>query len=369
MSNRRRGTKRRSPPGATSRPPLDFSRNVTIKEIAAIAGVSQSTVSRVLNSANFVVPIAEKTRARVLEVAKEAGYRPNPLARGLRGATTGLLGLIVREIVDPFFAAMIEAITKEARRNGYNVVLGYAQSSAHEALQLKTVLETRHCDAIIILGDVKEELGHIAHLASRNRPVVALCQGSRLPEIPTVNCDNRLGATMALEYLYTLGHRRIAFIDAGWLGDIQERRVAYFQFMQEHALPVHDGLHQLTSNDPAGGSAAFQSLQRVPTPPTAIFASTDAIAIGILKAAALAAIKIPDRLSVIGFDDIAFAGFVVPSLTTVRQPVQEMGHLAVQQVLQLLRDPKTSPEHLRLVKPELVVRDSCSVASAPMPSV
>ena len=121
-------------------------RIVTMQDIARQSGVSQSTVSRVLNDAATTVPIAAVTRERVLEAADRLGYRPNPLARGLRGAKTMLLGVIVREISDPFFATAVEAVSVRARERGYNVVLGSAHSEAHEAIQLHAVLETRHCD-------------------------------------------------------------------------------------------------------------------------------------------------------------------------------------------------------------------------------
>ncbi|HEY7132260.1 MAG TPA: LacI family DNA-binding transcriptional regulator, partial [Candidatus Limnocylindrales bacterium] len=136
----------------------DGRRKVTrMRDIAAMAGVSQSTVSRVLNDAPTRVPIAPETRARVILAARELGYRPNPLARGLRGASTMLLGAVVRDITDPFFAGAVEALSVEAVSHGYNVVLGQAHGRADEALALTTVLETRHCDAIILLGDVQNQ--------------------------------------------------------------------------------------------------------------------------------------------------------------------------------------------------------------------
>jgi len=120
----------------------------TMQDIADAAGVSQSTVSRVLTGAPNAIPINPATRERILEVARTMHYRPNPLARGLRGARTMLLGVIVREITDPFFAGAVDAISTEANRRGYNVVLGHAHSKTDEAIALRAVLETRHCDAI-----------------------------------------------------------------------------------------------------------------------------------------------------------------------------------------------------------------------------
>ena len=153
-------------------------RIVTMQDIARESGVSQSTVSRVLNDAATTVPIAAVTRERVLEAADRLGYRPNPLARGLRGAKTMLLGIIVREISDPFFATAVEAVSVRARERGYNVVLGSAHSEAHEAIELHAVLETRHCDGIIVLGDMRDQPRLLDDLAASKVPVVALWTGS-----------------------------------------------------------------------------------------------------------------------------------------------------------------------------------------------
>ena len=140
--------------------------------------MSQSTVSRVLNGTPTAVPIAEATRERVLAVAQDLGYRPNPLARGLRGASTMLLGVIVRDITDPFFAGAIEAVTVEASRRGYNVVLGHAHARPTRRSRCGRVLEARHCDAIVLLGDMGDQPRLIEDLAGA-LPVVALWQGSR----------------------------------------------------------------------------------------------------------------------------------------------------------------------------------------------
>src|SRR5688572_10454898 len=176
-------------------------RLTTMRDIAELAGVSQSTVSRVLNDAPTRVPIAPETRERVLLAARQLGYRPNPLARGLRGAPTMLLGAVVRDITDPFFAGAIEALSVEAMARGYNVVLGHAHGRADEALALTAVLETRHCDAIVLLGDMQDQPRLLADLKDSIVPVVALWQGSSPLAVPTVDVDNRAGVRAALEHL------------------------------------------------------------------------------------------------------------------------------------------------------------------------
>jgi DNA-binding LacI/PurR family transcriptional regulator len=331
----------------------------SMKQIARVVGVSQSTVSRVLNGANSRVPIAAETRRRVLETARNMGYRPNPLARGLRGSGTALLGLIVREISDPFFARAIEVITGRARGHGYNIVLCHAQSSAHEALVLAGVLETRHTDGIILLGDLHYATEVWTELVEGPLPVVTLCGGGRSPGTPTINTDNGLGVRMALDYLWDLGHRRIGYFDGGWLGDVAERREAYFGFLAEHQIELLDGYHQAAENDIGAGQEAFARILRLPDPPTAILCATDQVALGALAGALRAGVKVPSEISIVGFDDISLAQFSVPPLTTIRQPLDELAKRAVDEVVGIIRGEKEAVAEIKYLRPELVVRASC----------
>jgi DNA-binding LacI/PurR family transcriptional regulator len=328
---------------------------VTMRDIARATGLSQSTVSRVLNRTPTVVPIADATRERVLAVAKNLGYRPNPLARGLRGASTMLLGVIVRDITDPFFAGAIEAVTVEASGRGYNVVLGHAHARADEAIALWGVLEARPCDAILLLGDMGDQPKLIEDLAGTRVPVVALWQGSRPTAIASVSVDNRAGIHAVLQHIAGLGHRRIAYAGARQLGDIKEREDAYVDFMARLGEPARDGYIDHRSNDFAGGVAALQQLLGLPEPPTAVVTSTDVLAIGALHAAHARGLRVPADISIAGFDDIPVAAVTVPALTTARMPVREMVAMAVQMVL---GDSPLDPTRPTMLRPSLMVRAS-----------
>jgi len=329
---------------------------VTMRDVAEATGVSQSTVSRVLTGAATTVPIAAETRERVIEAAARLGYRPNPLARGLRGARTMLLGVIVREITDPFFAGAIEAVSIEASQRGYNVVLGHAHGHAHEAIELWGVLEARHCDAIVLLGDMRDQPRLIEDLRGASIPVVALWQGSRSADIPSVDVDNHAGIRAVLGHLAGLGHRRIAFIGGRRLGDIQDREDAYRGFMAERG---DESIVQYAANDLEGGGEALSRLLDLPQPPTAVVASTDVLALGALHAAYERGLRVPDDLSVTGFDDIPFASASIPALTTVRMPVREMVAAGVRLVIDEPPVPGMAerPPH-PLLTPSLVVRAS-----------
>jgi DNA-binding LacI/PurR family transcriptional regulator len=305
-------------------------QTVTMQDIAEVSGVSQSTVSRVLNDSLTSVPIATETRQRVIEAAERLGYRPNPLARGLRGAKTMLIGLIVRDIADLFFTTAVEAVSLSARDRNYNVVLGSAHSRADEAIALRSVLETRHCDGIVLLGDMRDQPPLLEDLAASNVPVVALWQGTPLPAIPTINIDNWGGIQSAVDHLAGLGHRRFGFIGGYPHGDILERQAAFVGRMTELDVAAADVSVDATQNTPASGADAFRRLMELPVRPTAIVTATDQVAIGALHAAHALGIDIPGELSIIGFDDIPMSEFTAPPLSTVSQPLSEMAGLAVE---------------------------------------
>lgn len=328
-----------------------------MKQVATRVGVAQSTVSRILNGVEGRVPVTAATRERVMEAVRELGYRPHPLARGLRGAGTSLVGLIVREIADPFFAAAIEAVTGEARRHGYQLVLGHAESRAGAVLALSEILEMRHCDGLLVLGDVAEGPRLWEELRRDSRAVVGVSQGARSPGVPTVNVDNRRGVELILGHLHDLGHRRIAFVDAGWGGDVAERRRAYLDFLAARGLAAEPEYVQAGTNAPSSGEASLHALLGLARPPTAILCATDQVAMGALAAAAARGLSVPRDLSVAGFDDIPIARYAIPALTTVRQPVQEIMSVALRLLLELVANGRATPG-VRLIDPELVVRAS-----------
>lgn len=328
-----------------------------MRDIARSVGVSQTTVSRVLSGTDGQISIAAETRNRVLTEASRLGYRPNPLARGLRGARTMLLGLIVREITDPFFAVAVEAISGEARKRGYNIVLGTAHSQAEEAIELHAVLETRHCDALVMIGDMRDQPRMLEDLSRAHVPVVAMWQGSELPGVPTVNVDNRAGIRAVLDHLSELGHRRIALIGGQPFAAIHERRTAYVDWMAGASAPIPEQYIQLVLNDPSGAEAALDALMSLEAPPTAIVCTTDLLAIGVLHGAAEQGIRIPQDLSVTGFDDLPVSEHLVPALTTLRMPIRDMAARAVGIAI---GDAEVA-EAVEVMQPTLIVRRSTGV--------
>jgi DNA-binding LacI/PurR family transcriptional regulator len=338
-----------------------------MNDVAAAAGVAQSTVSRVLNEIPTQTPVSPQTRERVRAVATALGYRPHPIARALRGAPMMLLGAVVRDITDPFFAAAIEALSIEAKERGYSVVLGHARAKADEALALTAVLEARQCDAIVLLGDFRGERRLVEDLRSSQIRVVGLWHGTvrgGSRPFPTVGVDNRAGVRAVMEHLGELGHERIAFVGEA-VGDMRERQAAYSEYLKDTGMAAPAEYVRLVPNSTAGGGAALTALLAQEPRPSAIVAGTDTLAMGLIHAAYEHRITVPDELSVAGFDDIALASATVPALTTVRMPIAEIVAAGVE-----LAVGEASGDGGRTIfQPRLIVRGSTAAAAAVSASV
>ncbi len=338
---------------------------IRMRDIADASGVSQSTVSRVLNNAPSKVPIAEETRTRVLATARDLGYRPNPLARGLRGAPTMLIGVVVRDFSDPFNASAIEALAVEAMTRNYNIVLGHAHGQTGERLPLSAVLEIRHCDAVILLSDMQDQPRLLADLRASVVPVVALWQGASPLQFPTVDVDDRAGILAGVQHLFGLGHRRIGFVSGHLPGDNTKREDAYLEAMHDCVGTIPDGWVQRVPNSLEGGESALRALLSMPGAPTAVVTATDLVAVGVLHAAYTMGRTVPTELSVVGFDDLVLAAHTVPALTTVHMPIEEIVAAGLGRAIDLARDPLLPRDPtVTVFEPRLVVRQSTAGPAA-----
>ncbi len=252
-----------------------------------------------------------------------------------------------------------------ATEAGYHPILGYAKSDPEEALALSEILNSRHSDGLFLLGDLDESPEDRTFLTriGKVRRMVSMCRGRRelVSGTPSVGVDNRKGVFLALNYLAKLGHRRIAHVYADRLGDLRERMEAYCEFIQDHLGESRQEYIQLDENSYEGGYRATQRLLSLPRPPTALFAADDTMAVGALSAASDMGCLLPRDISVIGFDDVKMAAYVRPALTTVRQPIEEIGKKAIDLLLEMIReDSAPDPLPRLLIEPELVVRESCA---------
>lgn len=337
--------------------------NVSAKDVARAAGVSQSTVSRVLSGRQTNM-ISEATCNKVLQIAKEIGYSPNPFAQALRGNRSNLLGLIVREIADPFFSKLISELSIQARSQGCHIVLGNAGSDPIQAFEINNYLDMRHTDGVFLIGDLHDDEGFLNELLGEKQAVVALCRGRSPASLHTVNTDNREGIFLLMDHLRGLGHTKFGFLNGGWLGDIRERLDAYREYMSIHNLINYPDWIQTDVNTAEGGYLATTRLLKLTERPTALLTSDDEMATGAIRCLINAGMHLPADMSVTGFDNIDLGGYLSPALTTIEQSVKVMCSEALTIMTRLIDNPDsiTDPMVIR-IKPELILRESTGPVS------
>jgi LacI family transcriptional regulator, repressor for deo operon, udp, cdd, tsx, nupC, and nupG len=311
---------------------------VSIADVAERAGVSVATVSRVLNGHTNVRP---PTRERVLQAVAASGYRINELARNLRTAESRLLLTMVPDFGNPFYAAIVRGIDSVARQNRYYMLLCDTGADPLRERSYFDLLRGRRADGAICLDPaaVQKALEEEASAL----PWVACCEFDPAARVPYVGIDNHLAAGDVVRYLIGKGHTRIALINSGH-GYLygRQRLAGYAEALKRAGIEPNPAWQiELDSLDyDAGAEATAQLLALGEARPTAIFAVSDTLAIGVMNGVRHAGLSVPDDVAVVGFDDIAVAANVYPPLTTVSQPMQRLGETAADLLLKRLRDPK-----------------------------
>jgi LacI family transcriptional regulator, repressor for deo operon, udp, cdd, tsx, nupC, and nupG len=311
---------------------------VSIADVAERAGVSVATVSRVLNGHTNV---RQPTREKVLAAVAASGYRINELARNLRTAESRLLLTMVPDFGNPFYAAIVRGIDSVARQNGYYMLLCDTGADPLRERSYFDLLRGRRADGAICLDPAAVQQA-LTEEASR-LPWVACCEFDPDAPVPYVGIDNHLAAGDVVRYLIDKGHTRIALINSGH-GYLygRQRLAGYRDALSDAGIEAHPAWQiELDSLDyDAGEHAAAQLMTLGDARPTAIFAVSDTLAIGVMKGVRGAGLRVPEDVAVVGFDDIAVAAHVDPPLTTVAQPMQSLGETAAELLLKRLRDPR-----------------------------
>jgi LacI family transcriptional regulator, galactose operon repressor len=334
---------------------------VTIREVAEQAGVSIATVSRVLNGRDDVAP---ETRELVAKIIRDRGYIANRSARGLSAGRTGLIGMLVPLVYPYYFSAILSGAAEALHENDLRAVLSpTGHEHDREQLSIDRLMHGLTDGALIVLPEESSE--ELARLLDAGYHFVVIDPRGRLDDrIPSVSAAHTAGADQAMQHLLGLGHRRIAAVTgpSGWVATEDRRRGYHAALAAAGVLP--DPALEVESNFEIGGGAeATAPLLDLPDPPTAIFAFNDNLAIGAIQAARTRGVRVPEDLSVVGFDDTEHATIVTPELTTVRQPLAEMGRTAVSLLMRLLERQRFETLHIELGT-RLVVRDS----TAPPPA-
>ncbi|WP_075795805.1 LacI family DNA-binding transcriptional regulator [Massilia putida] len=330
----------------------------TLTEVAQEAGVSLITASRALRG---VGRVAKETRERVLAAAAKLDYTPDMIAQKMRGGNSGLIGVFVNGFRSLVMHELLSALNDEARRLGFDLIVFNADHFDDARRAGTAEMLRKLCDGLLLLLPDSND-GLLDRLERAHAPCVLVSFAGRQIDLPVVLGSNRLAARAAVEHLLGLGHRRIAFIaGTSFTGQSEERQRGYEDALRAAGIAIEPAYQRQGDFNDASGFVETQALLALPHPPTAIFAANDAMAFGALDALSTAGLKVPDDVSVVGFDDVIRAAFVHPKLTTVRQPLNEIAIRAVAELVNAMRTGRADGFRIELPA-RLVIRDSTGPA-------
>ena len=332
----------------------------TIKDVAALAGVSFTTVSHVLNDTR---PVSPEARARVLAAVEEIGYLPSAVARSLRKSETRIVGVLVPNVQNPFFAELVCGVEACCRQAGYSVLICNSDNDpSHQQDYMRTLLEKRVDGLLLSSAGDDEALARIFKMAR----VPAVTVDRLVPGVggDRVSVNNQEGARLIVEHLVERGHRRIACISGPREFEVSRERVeGWRRALAGAGVEVDESLVVESDFSSPGGYAATRALLLGDHGITAVFASNDMMAVGALRAAAELGVRLPQELSVVGFDDIELSRYVFPALSTAGVSIRELGAEAGRVLIGRIENPNAALRDIQLT-PRVVVRES----AAPVPT-
>lgn len=327
----------------------------TQRDIAELAGVSITTVSHVVNGTR---PVAPETRAAVLRAVEATGYTGDAIARSLVTGGTHSIGVAISLLANPYFAALMQAIEREAASAGYTVLLADTHDTVATELDTVRALRSRRVDGLLLTPSPGDG-AVLNELVSLGAPTVLLDRVTTRTDVDQVGVENIQSTSALTEHLAALGHRRIGLVSgAAGLSTSEERTLGYRLGLGRGRLTWNPELVACGHSTHHGGAEATRALLDLPEPPTALVVANDAMMVGVLHEVRRAGIRIGDELAVVGYDDVEWSDLVEPPLTTMAQPIEEIGRRGVQLLLARIADPDRDHTTLRL-PPRLMHRESC----------
>lgn len=325
----------------------------TISDVAKLTGLSKATISRVLNNHSYV---SKEKRELVLEAMKQLGYTPNPSARRLRGQLTTTIGVIVPRIINPFFSYLVNAIEKTAYQKGYQVIISQSNEDKQKELAFLNLLKTKQVDGIIMTS-IENDWKAIEPFLEYG-PIV-LCNEYILDaNVPIIRLNQQKGAYIGVKHLIERGHTKIAYCTGGLFaehGKDKDRNTGFQKALNEANITVNPQWIFLNQHSIEDGKQVMQQILEMSERPTAIFTGSDEIAAGMMIEAKKNGLSIPEDIAIIGFDDQPLAEMLEPQLTTIRQPVDKMGELSMNVIIDILDNTQAIKNSYELPI-ELIVR-------------
>jgi LacI family transcriptional regulator len=328
---------------------------LTLEDIARLSNVSRSTVSRVINGDEKV---SAETRQRVLEIIQQNNFHPNQAARRLAAGRTNILGLVIPARVgttfsDPYFSQIIQGVSSACNAQEYSLMLWLAEPE-HERRMIRQILSNGTVDGVIVSSTLTDD-PIVGSLHNSLMPYVLIGHHPAL-EVNSVDLDHVRAAEEAATHLIRCGYRRLATISGPQNQTAGQDRLRGFRAaLEKNGLAFEPALAVEGDFTEAGGDAAMQKL--LPARPEAVFAASDLMAAGAYRAIRAAGLRIPEDIALVGFDDLPVASQLTPPLTTIRQPIQRMGSLAVETLIEILHQPEIQPRQI-ILQPELILRAS-----------
>lgn len=320
--------------------------NVTIKDVAKLAGVSISTVSRVINDSK---PVTDEVKQRVLDVIKETGYVPNPLARSLVTKKSKLIGVIVPEVSDSFVNEILNGIEAVSKMYDYDILLVNTYSDKEQELESIKLLKTKQVEGIVMLSWILDE-DHVNAMKESRIPAIYISKTARNYDIYTVSTSNEDATYDMTEYLIKNGHEDIAFIMTSKEETIleRERRTGYERALKDNNIKIDEKLIKYGLTDYEGGYNSMKELIEDKIIPSAVFVTGDEAAVGAINAIFDAGYSVPEDISVAGFNDTKLAKIYRPKLTTVFQPLFDMGAVSIRALIKIINGDAVEEKKIEL---------------------